>query len=118
VKHAQTQPGISWTRNSGALENDWREKYLELFTPDILLPIQQQASHDFSTPEMRLWIAVLLGALEMCRNPDYKLEHRFDAIEWICSPARGPASFEFVCEALGLDPVAVRAVVEWRGGSR
>ena len=57
-----------------------------------------------ATNERRLWAAVLEHAWEEARR-DYD-----GVLVWVMGEGRRPGAFVWVCEALGLDPDAVRAV--------
>lgn len=52
--------------------------------------------------ERRLWVAVLENAWDEARR-DYD-----GVLVWIMSDSQRPGAFVWVCEALGLDPEAVR----------
>lgn len=89
---------------------------------DIILPEQFfPARSALAEPECRLRLAVLEHAVRSYQQYDGtggRRAHRFyeDAAEWFASPDRSePFSFENVCEALGLDPDAVRRRLQrWR----
>lgn len=59
-----------------------------------------------------LWAAVLARAVEDYRykgSSKESLAHKKDAREWVaCSSYKGVGSFYYVCEALDLEPDAVR----------
>jgi hypothetical protein len=62
------------------------------------------------SPEMRLWGAVLVDALETLRLGRTAAQARA-AKAWITSDVTAFGSFEHVCAALGLDAAAVRTRV-------
>jgi hypothetical protein len=68
--------------------------------------------------EPKLWAAVLLQAVSDCikprrSSPGYKDD---DARRWFLSDRHGVGSFRWVCEALDLDPQAIRDRVFARDG--
>jgi hypothetical protein len=78
-----------------------------------LLPAQlQHAAARAAEPQKRLMIAVLQTAVDDYRTPapgGRPARVRQQAVEWVSSTDRSWAfSFENVCEAVGLDPQALR----------
>lgn len=89
------------------------------FAPAFVLPAQFYAQASAASGEQRLAAAVLEEALQTLRryrgmdNPRAVRLCR-DAEQWIFESHDGAYSFSLVCEALKLDPDAVRAAVRQR----
>ena len=65
-------------------------------------------NHSFDSPERRLWLACLEGAIVDLLRPLRKSYHR-KTVEWMEDKlSHGPGSFNFVCQSLGIDPTAAR----------
>ena len=81
--------------------------------PDWICAYQNRLS-----PELKLVAEVLRDAIELIQHGPKSLAERDDAIKWVRSDRPGPFSFRFVCQALNLDPQAVRAAINeaWEHG--
>ena len=76
-----------------------------------VLPAQFFHASRISTPEQRLWLALLEEAIHTYKK--YPHDHRYfrDAETWLLEDATDVAAFRSVCELLGFDPDAVRAAI-------
>lgn len=81
---------------------------------------EQSRSTAERAPEYKLWMAVFEGAVrrlqKLSKLSDYSRSARARAeaerqelTDWFMSPSKFPASFEFVCDVLGLEASQVRA---------
>ena len=61
-----------------------------------------------NTPERALWRAVLRQTL---RDLHGRQKDRREALEWINTPNDEVRGFDWVCDILGIDPNAIRAMV-------
>ena len=82
----------------------------------IMLPEQylQQAGSRLTEPQRRLMLAVLMSAVSDCQRraapaPAADRRATSEALAYVASTdRRWPFSFENLCEAVGLDPGALR----------
>ena len=65
-------------------------------------------NHSYDSPERRLWLACLEGAIVDLLRPLRKSYHR-KTVEWMNdNVSDGVGSFNFACQTLGIDPSAAR----------
>lgn len=77
-----------------------------------------EARHSTSTPERKLWAAVLEGCRDDLRlaasvkaSPSINTANAEREREWLCSPSFVPQSFLWVCDVLDLEPEATRELL-------
>ena len=109
------------TERAGRFQSD--ERLLEVFDPDIVLPVQHFAAlqrKKFPSGEHRLLVALIQDAVECFQkhmhSRDAKRRQLFlDAQVWIGSEDdRGVFSFNNVCMLLSMNPDYVRqGLAEW-----
>jgi hypothetical protein len=82
---------------------------------DVILPAQYYAplhKARFTLGEHRLMLAILIDAINCILACRRQVQLRQEALEWITGRTGGAVSFVNACEAIGVEPNALRTAVE------